>query len=130
MMGNHGHREQEMPGSRSCPIAEERPWPDEVRSRSALAPDAVDLNKNKIQGAIELMDSMTTDDISGHRDHYREALVELTAAKSEGKEPPQPAEDHAPQPGQVVDLLAALYASVQRKSRYSTEVQQPRTGLT
>ena len=55
-MGNHGHREQEMPGSRSCPIAEERPWPDEVRSRSALALDAVDLNKIKIQGAIELMD--------------------------------------------------------------------------
>lgn len=89
-------------------------WPDEVRSPAELAPDAVDLDEDEIQRAIELMDSMTTDDISGYRDHYREALEELIAAKSRGQEPAQPAEGQAEQPGQVVDLLAALNASVQR----------------
>ncbi|MGW6900564.1 non-homologous end joining protein Ku [Streptomyces sp. NPDC054919] len=89
-------------------------WPDEVRSPSGLAPDAVDLDEDEIQRAIELMDSMTTDDISGYRDHYREALEELIAAKSRGEKPARPAEGQAQQPGQVVDLLAALNASVQR----------------
>lgn len=65
-------------------------WPDEVRSPSGLTPDAVDLDDDEIQRAIELMDSMTTDDISGYRDHYREALEELIAAKSDGQELPQP----------------------------------------
>ncbi|MGW3692220.1 non-homologous end joining protein Ku, partial [Streptomyces sp. NPDC005125] len=89
-------------------------WPDEVRSPSGLAPDGVDLDEDEIQRAMELMDSMTTDDISGYRDHYREALEELIAAKSEGMELPEPAEGQAQQPGQVVDLMAALNASVQR----------------
>ncbi|WP_406434573.1 Ku protein [Streptomyces sp. NBC_01589] len=89
-------------------------WPDEVRSPDELAPDAVDLDEDEIQRAIELMDSMTTDNISGYRDHYREALEELIAAKAEGKQAPQPAEGEAQQPGQVVDLMAALNASVQR----------------
>ncbi|MGW1710063.1 Ku protein [Streptomyces sp. NPDC002206] len=67
-------------------------WPDEVRSPDELTPDA-----------SELMDSITTDDISGYRDHCREALGELIAAKAEGKQAPQPAEAEAQQPGQVVD---------------------------
>ncbi|MGW3737240.1 non-homologous end joining protein Ku [Streptomyces sp. NPDC005148] len=89
-------------------------WPDEVRDPSELAPDSIDLNEDEIQRAIELMDSMTTDDISGYRDHYREALEELIAAKAEGKAAPQPAEGEAEQPGQVVDLMEALNAFVQR----------------
>ncbi|MFF1900872.1 Ku protein [Streptomyces sp. NPDC058206] len=89
-------------------------WPDEVRDPSELAPDSIDLDEDEIQRAIELMDSMTADDISGYRDHYREALEELIAAKAEGKEAPQPAEGEAQQPGQVVDLMEALNASVQR----------------
>ncbi|MFI5635332.1 Ku protein [Streptomyces sp. NPDC051664] len=89
-------------------------WPDEVRSPDELAPDAIDLDEDEIQRAMELMDSMTTDDISGYRDHYRDALEELIAAKSEGKELPEPAEGEEQQPGQVVDLMAALNASVQR----------------
>ncbi|WP_326608186.1 Ku protein [Streptomyces sp. NBC_01799] len=89
-------------------------WPDEVRDPSELAPDSIDLDEDEIQRAIELMDSMTADDISGYRDHYREALEELIAAKAEGKEAPLPAEGEAQQPGQVVDLMEALNASVQR----------------
>ncbi len=89
-------------------------WPDEVRDPSELAPDSIDLDEDEIQRAMELMDSMTTDDISGFRDRYREALEELIAAKAEGKELPEPAEGEEQQPGQVVDLMAALNASVQK----------------
>ncbi|MFF3354088.1 Ku protein [Streptomyces sp. NPDC002917] len=98
-------------------------WPDEVRSPDELAPDAMDLDEDEIQRAMELMDSMTTSDISGYRDHYREALEELIAAKSEGKELPESAEGEAQQPAQVVDLMAALNASVQRakESRGETD---------
>ncbi|MFB7313128.1 Ku protein [Streptomyces sp. NPDC056192] len=98
-------------------------WPDEVRSPDELAPDAIDLDEDEIQRAMELMDSMTTSGISSYRDHYREALEELIAAKSEGKEIPSPDEGEARQPAQVVDLMAALNASVQRakESRGETD---------
>lgn len=43
-------------------------WPDEVRDPSELAPNGIDLDEDEIQRAIELMDSMTTDDISGYRE--------------------------------------------------------------
>ncbi|WP_331762236.1 Ku protein (plasmid) [Streptomyces sp. NBC_01527] len=89
-------------------------WPDEVRSPAELAPAGVDLDEDELQRAIDLMDSMTTDTISGYRDHYREALEELIAAKAEGQAPPGPAEAGKATGGGVVDLMAALNASVQR----------------
>ncbi|MFJ9683778.1 hypothetical protein ACIRP2_38055 [Streptomyces sp. NPDC101194] len=52
------------------------------------------------------------------RDHYREALEELIAAKAEGKAPPEPAEEGEGAPGGVIDLMAALNASV-KKARES-----------
>lgn len=63
--------------------------------------------------AVQLAESMTTDDIAQFRDHYRDALEELIEAKSEGKERPEPAEaGGAGESGKVMDLMAALYASV------------------
>ncbi|MEW1693431.1 Ku protein [Streptomyces sp. NPDC091265] len=94
-------------------------WPDEVRSPAELAPDGVDLDEDEIRQAMELMDSMTADDISGYRDQYRDALEQLIEAKAEGKVLPEPAEGGGRQSGKVVDLMAALNASVKqaRKSR-------------
>jgi len=89
-------------------------WPDEVRSPAELAPPAVDLDEDEIEQALELMDSMTTDDISGYRDRYRDAMEELIEAKIEGKEPPKDAEGGEAKTGQIVDLMAALNASVQQ----------------
>lgn len=73
-----------------------------------------ELDEDEIEQAVQLAESMTIDDISGFRDVYRDALEELIEAKSEGKEPAQPTEGEAPQPSQVLDLMAALNASVQR----------------
>lgn len=92
-------------------------WPDEVRDPAELAPDAVDVDEDEIQRALELMDSMTTDDISGYRDEYRDALEELIEAKVEGKEPPEHGDEGKQQPAEVVDLMAALNASVEKAKK-------------
>ncbi|MYS36773.1 Ku protein [Streptomyces sp. KhCrAH-43] len=88
-------------------------WPDEIRSPESLAPRPVELDEAEIEQAVQLTESMTTDDIAQFRDHYRDALEELIEAKSEGKERPEPAEGGgAGEGGQVMDLMAALNASV------------------
>ncbi|MEU3656456.1 Ku protein [Streptomyces sp. NPDC032161] len=87
-------------------------WPDEVRSPDELAPGPADLDKHELERALELIDRMTTDSLSGYRDQYRDALKELIAAKSEGKTRPAPAEEGKAANEGVLDLMAALNASV------------------
>ncbi len=73
-------------------------WPDEIR-----------------------MEAMATDDISGFRDHYREALENLLAEKSQGQQPPGAQQPTAAAP--VVDLMAALRQSVESARTSRGEVQ-------
>ncbi|MFF1923727.1 Ku protein [Streptomyces sp. NPDC058221] len=87
-------------------------WPDEIRSPQSLAPKDVELDDDEIEQAVQLTETMAADDISGFRDHYRDALEELIEAKSEGKEAPEPAGDAEGESGKVMDLMAALNASV------------------
>ncbi|MFI1933029.1 Ku protein [Streptomyces sp. NPDC020330] len=88
-------------------------WPDEIRSPESLAPRQVELDDDEIERAVQLTDTMALDSISGFRDTYRDALEELLTAKSEGKELPEPTEGEEPEEGKVVDLMAALNASVE-----------------
>ncbi|MCX5103532.1 Ku protein [Streptomyces sp. NBC_00439] len=94
-------------------------WPDEIRSPESLKPKDVDLDEEEIERAVQLTDTMALDDISGFRDKYRDALEELIEAKAEGTELPEPAEGKERESGKVVDLMAALNASVKaaRESR-------------
>ncbi|MFF2726381.1 Ku protein [Streptomyces sp. NPDC058008] len=87
-------------------------WPDEIRSPESLAPRETELDEDEIERAVQLTDSMALDGISGFRDRYREALEELIAAKSEGKALPAAAGGEEEEPGKVMDLMAALNASV------------------
>ncbi|WP_405810400.1 Ku protein [Streptomyces sp. NBC_01520] len=87
-------------------------WPDEIRSPESLAPGDVELDEDEIERAVQLTDTMALDGISGFRDRYQEALEELIAAKSEGKELPEPREGGEEETGRVMDLMAALNASV------------------
>ncbi|WP_329229307.1 Ku protein [Streptomyces sp. NBC_00111] len=87
-------------------------WPDEIRSPESLAPRETELDEDEIERAVQLTESMALDGISGFRDHYREALEELLAAKSEGKALPAAAGEAEEEPGKVMDLMAALNASV------------------
>ncbi|MGW2089746.1 non-homologous end joining protein Ku [Streptomyces sp. NPDC001880] len=94
-------------------------WPDEIRSPESLKPKDVDLDDVEIERAVQLTDTMALDDITGFRDEYRDALEELIEAKSEGTKLPEPAKGEEREIGKVVDLMAALNASVKaaRESR-------------
>ncbi|MFC4611439.1 Ku protein [Streptomyces maoxianensis] len=101
-------------------------WPDEIRDPAELTPQPVDVDDSEIDAAIQLMETMAADDISGYTDHYREALEEVIAAKAAGKKPPKPAGEPAPA-GQVVDLMSALNASVQAAKESRGESGRPAT---
>lgn len=89
-------------------------WPDEIRSPETLAPKEVDLDDDEIERAVQLTDTMATDGMTEFRDRYRDALEELIEAKAEHKVLPEPAEGGKEQEsGKVMDLMAALNASVQ-----------------
>ncbi|MFJ8856351.1 Ku protein [Streptomyces sp. NPDC102437] len=110
-------------------------WPDEIRSPQSLAPRDVDLDEEEIERAVQLTDTMALDDISGFRDEYRDAVEELIEAKAEGIELPEPAEGEEREAGQVVDLMAALNASVKaaKESRgqdATVHTMQPRKKTT
>ncbi|CAM5644250.1 putative DNA repair protein [Streptomyces afghaniensis 772] len=90
-------------------------WPDEIRSPEELLPPPVELSDEEIDGALALMDTMTRDDLEGEefQDTYTEALAQIIEAKREHREPPKLQEPEA-EPGQIVDLMAALTESVQK----------------
>jgi DNA end-binding protein Ku len=90
-------------------------WPDEIRDPSELLPPPVELSDDEIDGALALMDSMTREDLEGEefQDAYTEAIEQIIEAKREHREPPAVPEPEQ-QPGQIVDLMAALQESVQK----------------
>ncbi|MEV6750499.1 Ku protein [Streptomyces sp. NPDC051080] len=102
-------------------------WPDEIRSPESLAPKDVDLDEEEIERAVQLTDTMAIDDITGFRDEYRDALEELIEAKSEGTDLPEPAEAEEREAGKVVDLMAALNASVKAAKESRGEPGQDAT---
>ncbi|MCX5115319.1 Ku protein [Streptomyces sp. NBC_00378] len=102
-------------------------WPDEIRSPESLRPKDVDLDEEEIERAVQLTDTMALDDITGFRDEYRDALEELIEAKSGGAELPEPAEGEERKAGKVVDLMAALNASVKAAKESRGEHDQDAT---
>ncbi|MGW2861971.1 Ku protein [Streptomyces sp. NPDC001205] len=88
-------------------------WDDEIRSPETLTPKPVDLTDDEVDAAIQLLESMARDNIDDYTDHYQEAVEELLAAKAEHRQPK--AVEAAPESGgQLVDLMAALNASVEK----------------
>nr|WP_281154181.1 Ku protein [Streptomyces sp. HYC2] len=71
--------------------------------------------RGEIDGALALMETMARDDLTGPDfvDQYTEALERIIEAKREHREPPAVPEPEA-EPGQVLDLMAALNASVEK----------------
>lgn len=87
-------------------------YPDEVRVQKGedAAPD-VKVSEKEMQMAFSLIDLMTEDfKPQEFKDNYREALMEVIQAKLEGQEI---VEAPAPTAGKVIDLMAALKASVE-----------------
>lgn len=89
-------------------------WPDEIRDPAELLPPPVEVSEDEIEGALALMDAMTVDTLEGPDfvDHYTEALEQVIEAKREHQ--PLPEAPVPEQPTQVLDLMAALNASVEQ----------------
>jgi len=95
-------------------------WPDEVRTPDfGFLDETVDVRPQELAMAGSLIETLSGDfDPSLYKDSYREALEEVIEAKVAGRELVAPA-DEQPTGGTVVDLMAALRASVEaaRKGR-------------
>jgi DNA end-binding protein Ku len=94
-------------------VLETMVWPDEVREPDfAFLDDDVQVRPQELAMAQSLIESMSADfDPGQYHDDYREALQQVIEAKAEGREVvEQPVEEE--QTGSVVDLMAALRASV------------------
>ena len=87
-------------------------WPDEIRDPAfGFLSDDVEVRPQELRMASSLIESMTVDfDPDEFHDSYREALQELVAAKTEGREIVQP-EVEAPA-GDTTSLADALRASL------------------
>ena len=88
-------------------------WPDEVRvpDFDFLGED-VEVRSQELAMAGSLIETLAGEfDPNQYKDSYREALQSVIEAKIEGREVVQPAQDQ-PTAGTVVDLMAALRASV------------------
>ena len=88
-------------------------WPDELNSPTEAAPKGrVSISDNELRLADTLIDALGEADLDSYQDEYAEAVQALVAAKLEGAELPAPGgEDRG---GKVVDLMAALQASVEQ----------------
>ncbi|MCX5055071.1 Ku protein [Streptomyces sp. NBC_00474] len=89
-------------------------WPDEVRDPAAVDPPSEKVSEEEIEGALALIDRMTRDDLEGPEftDAYTDAMAKIIEAKREEK--PLPEAPESEEPGQVLDLMAALTESVQQ----------------
>jgi DNA end-binding protein Ku len=88
-------------------------WPDEIRTPDFPFLDQdIEVRSQELKMAASLIESMTEEfDPAAHRDGYREALAEVVAAKTEGRDVMQPA-GPAEEPGEPVSLADALRASI------------------
>ncbi len=92
-------------------------WPDEVRTPSfGFLDDKIDIKPAERSMADMLVQSMAGDfDPAEYTDDYRAALQQVIDAKVEGRE--VIASSEQPNAGNVVDLMAALRASVEAAKR-------------
>ncbi|MCU1594159.1 MAG: hypothetical protein JWO12_1551 [Frankiales bacterium] len=88
-------------------------WPDEVRTPTFdFLDEDVEVRPQELAMAGSLIETLSGDfDPAQYSDSYREALQAVIDAKVEGREVVQP-ESAQPTSGTVVDLMAALRASV------------------
>jgi DNA end-binding protein Ku len=106
-------------------------WPDEVRTPDfAFLDEDVEVRDQELAMAGSLIETLTGDfDPTQFTDSYREALQAVIDAKVEGREVVQP-EGAQPTAGTVVDLMAALRASVDaakaKQSGGAVEAEAPK----
>jgi DNA end-binding protein Ku len=102
-------------------------WPDEIRTPDfAFLDQDIDVRSQELKMAASLIESMTEDfDPAVHHDGYREALAEVVAAKSEGRDVAQPSES-AEAISEPVSLADALKASIAAAREEHKQAGSPR----
>ncbi|MFI9240711.1 Ku protein [Streptomyces sp. NPDC053079] len=87
-------------------------WPDEIRDADDLAPpSSVTVRPQELKMATSLMDTLSEDfDLDSLEDEYEVALDELITAHLDHR--PAPRKETTPAPDNVIDLMAALQASI------------------
>jgi len=105
-------------------------WPDELRDGSFAAPSPdVTVSDAEVTMAQTFIDALAGDfQPSEYVDSYREAVEALVESKLEGTE--LPSEEEPEEEAEVVDLVAALRASVEaaKKRREEAESKGAETG--
>jgi DNA end-binding protein Ku len=98
-------------------------WPDELRDGSfAAPPDSITVSDAEVTMAQSFIQALTGDfHPEEFTDSYREALETLVESKAGGV--PLAEEVEAPQEAEVVDLVAALRASVEAAKKRREEAQ-------
>ena len=101
-------------------------WPDEVREADfPILKEDVDLRPQELRMAASLVDSMASDfEPDSFEDDYQKAMFDLIEAKLEGA-PPAPVQSTEEASTEVVDLLSALQASVDRARASRGEAPAP-----
>ncbi len=96
-------------------------WPDEVRRPDfAFLEEQVEVRSRELAMAGSLIETLSGEfDPSAYKDSYREALEAVIEAKIAGREVVRPS-DTQPTVGTVVDLMAALRASVEAAKKGRT----------
>jgi DNA end-binding protein Ku len=99
-------------------------WPDELRDGSFAAPSSdITVSDGEIAMAQNFIDALAGDfNPAEYTDSYREAVETLVQSKLEGTE--LEAEEEEPQEAEVVDLVAALRASVDAAKKRRAEAEQ------
>lgn len=99
-------------------------WPDEIRSPEGLAPPAdITVRPQEVQMAASLMERLSEGfDLEALHDDYQVALDRLLAAKVAGQVPATEAATTAP-PTDIVDLMAALQASIDARNAADAETK-------
>jgi DNA end-binding protein Ku len=88
--------------------ADEIRRPEQVTITGELRKAEVEMAKSLVENLSEPFDPEKYDDT------YRKELLDLLRAKAKGRKLPEPSDD---EPGEVVDLMAALRESVERTKR-------------
>ncbi len=101
-------------------------WPDEIRTPDfGFLDEDIEVRDQELAMAASLIETLSGDfDPSEHKDSYRDALNAVIEAKIAGREVVAPTQEQ-PTSGTVVDLMAALRASVEAAKQSRADNASP-----
>jgi DNA end-binding protein Ku len=98
--------------------ADEIRRPETVEIKGKLQKPEVDMATTLVENLSEPFEP------EKYNDTYRKELLELLRAKAKGRKLPEPSEE---EPGEVIDLMAALRESVERTKKTRTKTRKKAT---